>query len=261
MSVRANYGVGIIPSLLGAEPFIMPYAMNCLPNVRALRDLPDSIRRIVAGQDFYLDRGYGPQVFSVAERFLDIKRRYPKIDRYVLIDHPDGQGPIDIAELLWGSDLFYALYDEPELVQTLLSHIAGLYQAFMDRWFSLFPNWDGYHAFFGRLHRGAITLREDSAMNMSPELYRIFIQPYDATLLRHFNGGAVHFCGRGDHFIADLAKTAGLQAVDLSQPHLNDMAIILSQTIDQGINLLCAEGSYLEAIGRQQRAWHRLSAG
>ena len=81
-------------------------------------------------------------------------------------------------------------------------------------------------------------------MNLSPELFREFIQPYDSQLLQELDGGMVHFCGTGDHFAELLAKTPGLSSVDMSQPHLNHMEKILSALPDHGINLFVPKGDY-----------------
>jgi hypothetical protein len=259
MAVRTNYGVGIIPSFFGVEPFIMPYHMNCLPNVRPLPGGSQAFERLVSGSLPSLDQGYGPQIMRLAGRYQEIRRRYPKIGRFIRIDHPDGQGPFDIVELLWGSDVFYALYDDGELVHALLDHICRFYITFFDHWFQMMPPTDAYHAYFGRLHRGLITIRDDSAMNLSPALCREFVHPYDARLLEHFGGGAIHFCGRGDHYIADMVLAKGLSAIDLSQPHLNDMCQVISQTIDRGVNLHTVGSDNLLKIDLSAHARHRLS--
>ena len=81
-------------------------------------------------------------------------------------------------------------------------------------------------------------IRNDSAMNLSPAFYEEFSVPYDARLLEHFNGGMVHFCGRGDHYIEALCNLPMLYGVNLSQPHYNDMEKIYRNTVDKGIPLL-----------------------
>ena len=259
LNVRTNYGVGILPSLFAAEPYIMPREMNCLPNVRPLAGGAAAFERIVANPLPALDQGYAPKIFRVAGLFREIQRQYPHIARHVRIDHPDGQGPFDIVELLWGSDVFYALYDVPDLVHALLDKVVQSYMMFFDAWFRQMIPVDHYHAYACRLHRGLITIRDDSAMNLSPDMCREFIHPYDARLLDHFGGGAIHFCGRGDHHIADMVRASGLSAIDLSQPHLNDMAHVLSQTIDRGINLHTVADASLDELDSPTHAWHRLS--
>jgi len=235
LTVRGSYGVGILPSVFGCEPFLMAREQDCLPNVRPLGGsaIPALLDR--GGPD--VRRGYGERVFAVGELFLEIAERYPQIGTHVHPIHPDLQGPFDVAELLWGSDLFYALYDQPETVHALLDLICGAYSAFMEKWQTLFPAGEyAYH--WGNMHRGALMLRDDSAMNLPPELCREFILPYDNRLLARLGGGAVHFCGRGDHYIELLSGMERLYAVALSQPECNDMETIYRHTVDKGIRLL-----------------------
>jgi len=244
MTMRPNYGVGIIASMFGAEKFIMPYEMDTLPNVRALAGGEDAIRRLLDAPAPSLMEGYGEHVFSIGEKFAEICRKYPKIAHFVRFDNPDGQGPIDNCELLWGSDMFYAFYDEPELLHALLERVTETLLRFVRKWQTIIPNEDGLTSYFGRLGRGNIVIRNDSAMNLSPDLFQEFIQPYDSRLLRELNGGMVHFCGTGDHFVELLAQTPNLSSVDMSQPHLNNMEKMLSALPDQGINLFVPKGDY-----------------
>jgi len=244
MMMRANYGVGNISRMFGAKPFVMPYEADTQPNVYPIEGGADGIRRLMDQAEPDIDSGNNPHIWSIGERFAEIRRKYPKIARFVRIDHPDGQGPMDNCELLWGSDLFCDLYDEPELVHAFLRRLTDTIRRFYDKWYSILPKPDEMVSYFGKMALGGVVLRDDSAMNMSPEFFDEFIAPYDADLLTHFGGGIVHFCGRGDHFVSRLAALPGLNAVDMSQPHLNNMDIILSALVDQGINLFCPRGSY-----------------
>ena len=243
MMMRANYGVGNISRLFGAEPFIMPYEMDTLPNVRPIPGGADGVRRLLDQGVPDMNSGGNHHIWSIGEKLAEIRRKYPKIARYVNIDHPDGQGPMDNCELLWGSGIFYDLYDEPELVHAFLRLLTDTLHAFFEKWFGIIPAESGLASYFGRVGKGSIVLRNDSAMNLSADFFDEFIAPYDGELLSRF-GGVVHFCGRGDHFIPHLTKLPGLTAIDMSQPHLNDMQIILSATIDKGINLFVPAGDY-----------------
>ena len=193
--------------------------------------------------------------FSVAERYAEIRDKYPKIGRFVRFENPDGQGPVDNCELMWGSDLFYAFYDEPELVHALLRRVTDTVRRLVEKWQSIVPCGDGYTSYFGQMGRGGIVVRDDSAMNLSPEFFDEFIAPYDGELLTHFGGGIVHFCGRGEHFIGRLAKVKGLTTVDMSQPRLNDMESMLSAIPDNGICFFCPKGEY----SAENHAKHRMA--
>lgn len=253
MHMRSNYGCGIMPSLYGAKNFIMPYETNTKPTVYPLEDGLDGINKAIDSGIPDLNTGWGGKVFGFGEIMMDIKHKYPKISKYIRIDHPDCQGPMDICELLWGFEMFYGLYDSVDLAHKLLRNITDTYKAFVDKWFKLCPNIDSYHAIFGALHKGQITIREDSANNLSPEMFDEFIFKYDEELFEHFSGGSLHYCGRGDHYIKKAASMNGLYAIDLSQPHLNDMEYIFKNTIDKDINILHLNSEAIqEAISRNR---------
>ena len=54
-------------------------------------------------------------------------------------------------------------------------------------------------------------------------------------------GAAVHFCGRGDHYIGRLTQLRGVYGIQLSQPAYNQMEEIYRHTVDQGIPLIGLE--------------------
>ena len=258
--VRSNYGTGILSSLFGAEIFYMPYRTNTLPTTRSVGD-NEWIRRAVESGMPSLENGFGKKVFEFGEICAEVFEKYPKIKKYVKVYHPDLQGPLDICELLWGGEMFYAMYDEPMLVHGMLRLITDTYKAFMDRWFSMYQPSEVMNPHWGILyHRGKILLRDDSAMNLSPELYREYALPYDAELLEQY-GGAVHFCGRGDHYVEALSTAKGLYGVNVSQPDYNDMEKIYRNTVDKGIKLLAFNKKAAERdVSRDGGFKHNLSA-
>lgn len=237
LAVRCNYGTGILPSLFGAELFFMDRALDTLPTSRPLPGGREAIRRLLDAALPDLRAGWGARVWDMADFFVTLLAPYPKLRRFVQIYHPDLQGPMDVCELLWGSALFLDLHDEPDLLRALLDRVTETYERFMDEWLRRFPVRDGVSAHWALMHRGAIMLRDDSAMNFSPEMFGEFIAPWDGRLLTRFSG-AIHFCGRGSHYISQAARLPGLTGIQLSQPHLNDMETIYANTVDRGIPLL-----------------------
>ena len=238
LCIRANYGTGILSSLFGAELFIMPRAMITLPTTRAFNDT-EVIRGLVEKGMPDLNGGLGQRVFDFGELCAEVFSHYPRLQKYAEVYHPDTQGPLDICELMWGSEMFLAMYDEPELVHAMVRLVTDTYTAFMEKWFRMFPIHEEMSTHWSSLrHKGGIVLRDDSAMNLSPALYEEFAAPYDAELLKRFKGGVVHFCGRGDHYMETLCRIPDLTGVNLSQPEYNDMETIYRNTVDQGIPLL-----------------------
>ena len=258
LCVRCNYSTAILPSLFGTELFMMDPALNTLPTARPLAGGVEAIKAVLDRGAPDLRAGLGGPVFEMAERFREVFRRRPKLGRHVRLYHPDLQGPMDVCELIWGSSIFYAAYDEPELVQGLLRLVTGTYERFMDAWLPLETREDGpYSVHWSLMVKGRIMLRDDSAMNFSPEMYDAFLAPYDGRLLKRY-GGSVHFCGRGDHYIDRLAGTEGLTSIQMSQPDYNDMERIYAQTVDKGIPLLGFNRKAAEAAQARGRDLHGL---
>jgi hypothetical protein len=237
MNVRCNYGTAIMPSLFGASLFVMDEALETLPTSWPLGGV-DAIKRLLDSPLPELWAGLGGQVLRMGERYAEIGRSFPKIGQYVFIYHPDLQGPVDICELLWGSTIFFALVDRPDLVHLLLERVTQTYIRFMRQWSEIVPFQNPGNAHWGFYHLGNLMLRDDSAMNLSPAMVREFVLPYDQLLLDEFGGGAIHFCGKGDHFITSMSGLRGLYAINCSQPELNSMEKIYQKTVDLGINLL-----------------------
>lgn len=245
--IRSNYGTGIMSSILGAEIFKMPRKNNTLPTTKSLNDT-EKIRAIVEKGMPDITNAFGKNVFEFGELCLEVFEKYPKIKRFVTVYHPDTQGPLDVCELLWGCDMFYAIYDEPELVHQMLSLITDLYIAVMDKWYEMYKRNPDINPHWGTFwHKGSIVLRSDSAMNISPELYKEFSAPYDQKLLDRYDGGAIHFCGKGDHYVDIISEFKGLYCVHMSQPQYNDMEKIYKYTVDKGIKLLSASAKQAEA--------------
>ena len=249
LNVRANYGSSIAPLLFGVDVFVMDDELNTLPTSVPLND-PDAIQRLLDAGVPPVETGYGAQVLEMGRRYTAIAREYPKIGRYVHIYHPDLQGPMDICEVVWGSTVFMALYEQPDTVKAFLDLATETYTAFLNAWLGIVPFREGANTHWGHMHKGYIMLRDDSAMNLSPEMFDEFIRPYDQRLLDTFGGGAIHFCGRGDHYISRMGQMPGMHAIAMSQPELNDMERIYQATVDRGIKLLGLKRSEVErALG------------
>lgn len=261
LTVRTNYGTGIMSSLFGAEVFTMPREINTLPTTKPMGD-DEKMKELLGKGVPNLMNGFGRNVFEMGEYFAEVFSQYPNIQKYVSVYHPDTQGPVDILELLWGSDMFYNLYDEPELVHDMLQLISQTYIQFMEKWYCLYPQTKDWANHWNSMaHLGTIVLRNDSAMNLSPEMYEEFARPYDELLLNRFNGGVIHFCGRGDHYIEKMSKIEKLYGINMSQPHLNDMETIYKYTVDKGISILGFDREYARKdVVRVNQFHHKLSS-
>jgi len=257
MQVRANYGSNILPSLFGVEVVMMDPGMDTLPGARPLSGGTDAIESLLAMGVPDHRAGQGAGVFDCTEYYLETFEDYPKLRKYCRLYHPDAQGPFDICEVVWGSDIFYALHDTPDLVKRFLSLITDTYVAFMDAWFERVRPRDDFSAHYGWLHPGKIRLSLDSCMNVSPDAYLEFSRPCEARLLNRY-GGIVHSCGKVDHFVPLLAGIEGYYAFNLSQPQCNDMESIYRNTVDKGIPILGLDRGTAQRSVAEGRPLHGL---
>ena len=234
LSVRSNYGTGIIPSMFGTEIFFLPDEADTLPGPRHLEDGVEGLRALTQERHWDYAAGLAPKVFEFGRRWQEAASPYPNVSRHVYLYNPDLQGPFALVDALAGSELYYALYDEPELVHDALDFMTEVYLDFTRRWQAMFPPYGrGFSVEWGLLHRGLTVLRNDAIVNLSESMYREFAMPYDARIFGAL-GGCMHFCGRGDHYIDAACEIEGLSGINLSQPELNDMEKIYAATVDCG---------------------------
>ncbi len=253
LSVRANYGTGIIPSMFGAELLHLKDEADTLPGARPLANGIEGLRSIAEERKTDYTKGLVPLVFEFGQRWKEITQEYPLIRRFVSLYNPDLQGPFDLADILAGTDIYYAFYDEPELIHQALDYLTDVYLEFTAKWQKLYPTYDAGHSIeWGFLHKGKTIVRNDAATNLSEELYREFIMPYDRRVFRALGGG-MHFCGRGDHYIGAACELDGLSCINMSQPEYNDMEKIYASTVDQGKVIFGLSGAEISRAGRQGR--------
>ena len=239
MAGRANYGTSILPSLFGAELFIMDRDTDTLPTSWPVAGGMEAIRQLVErGVPDFAPDALGGRALAMGRYFVDLIADYPRIRQHVHLYHPDLQGPVDICELLWGSRLFLDIVDEPDLVKALLELLTETYARFLDAWHAIVPPDPERAVHWSLMHRGTIMLRDDSAMNFSPAMFEEYIEPYDQQLLDRFGGGAIHFCGRGEHYIHRIPEMCGVGAINMSQPEYNDMETIFRHTVDRGLQIV-----------------------
>jgi len=238
MCARGNYGTGVIPSMVGAPAFIMPYEQNILPGSCPLANGEDDLRKIVSAGTFDFTKGFAKDVFAFGEKWSEVVRNYPNIAKYVFLTNPDLQGPLPLLESIWGSDVYYAFYDDPEFIDEALTFFTDIYLAFTKKWQALYPTFDAGHSIeWGLLHKGGTILRNDAAMNLSREMYEECVAKHDARVFAEVGGG-VHFCGRGDHYLSVITAMPGVSCVNMSQPEYNDMESIYAATVDKGISII-----------------------
>lgn len=206
--LRANYGVGTLASCFGLKSRIIDGNMPWVEHVST-----HELRKIVLKGIPDFGAGFDKKIIETYEFYEETLSKYPKCKEVIKLFHPDFQGPLDVAHLMYGSDIYMDMYDDPEFVHELINLVTDTYidrmkrlkpclndetEEFCFHWMMLFP--------------GKIVLRNDSAVNISTDMYQEFVRPYDNKIMEDIGKSTMHFCGRADHWFFDMARSEKIAA-------------------------------------------------
>jgi len=202
--LRANFGVGALPCAFGLKSYIIENNMPWVEHVSK-----DEAKKIlVRGVPDYT-AGYGQRILEIYEFYKEVLSKYPKCNEVIKFHYPDYQGPFSTVHLILGTETYYEVYDDPDFIHELLDLSVETYLTFI-RKIKPYINdemYDGYCLHWNALYPGKILLRNDSAVNLSVDMYKEFVEPYDLKIIKALGGKAsMHFCGRADHWIFELAR-------------------------------------------------------
>ena len=234
-SIRPNFGTVLVASMFGAH---IEQTDDNPPWVRAFKELDeyeDALFRDV--HDF--TQGWIPKAVEVYECFHAVLADYPTVRETVKIVLPDLQGPIDTADLLRGSEIYPDFHLSPELAKRGLEKITEAQIALANH---LLPyttdRRDGMTCQHATYMKGQILIRNDSAIMVSPEMYREQIGPWDEKVLAAFGGGGVHACGSCQHVLTEFLKLPSLTCLDLGQPEMNDLEEIYEMASERRVPII-----------------------
>jgi hypothetical protein len=219
--LRPNLGVTMVASMLGADIRIME---DQPPWVIPIEDI-NELREIVDAPLPDRSAGLVPRALEQYDYYRETLRDYPRCQAAFQLTLPDLQGPFDILELLWGPDAFMAFYDDPELLTALLQKITDTILLAHDCFGGQVKEniGDGFQYQHATAVKGEILLRSDTTIMISPSLYQEFILPHDSRIGQALGSVAVHFCGNGQHQLANMLETTNLGSLDFGQSWMMDV--------------------------------------
>ncbi len=215
--IRVNTGCGTVPSILGLTQQIftdaMPWLQEHLTKEEIIRfEIPEDISQL----------GLMPHTKHVIEFY---REHLPGMPIYV----NDTQGPMDIAHLIRGDEIFYDPYDDPEFTDHLMNLSVEAYIKVTEYIKSLTgePHSTGYHQPF-YMAKGGVRVCEDTSTLFSPDLIDRFIIPYTKRVCDHFGGAFIHYCGKNDYFLeAILANVPSCKYINLGNPEKHDIVDVI----------------------------------
>ncbi len=226
--IRANYGVGTLASFFGAKNVIahedsLPWCEH-LPR----HEIDAILERGVPS----FDEGFGKKITETYEFYIDALKDYENIKAGVEFYHPDFQGPFDTTHLLFGNDMYYEFYDEPQTIHDLQNLVSDTYIRHMKKILAdlKIDRQSGYCQHWTTIFKGNIVLRNDTSVSVSDDMYREFVMPYDKKVIEAFNGAAMHYCGERETWLKTMLNESAISSINFGEvPNKNYGAGFLSE--------------------------------
>ena len=234
-TIRANYGIGIIPSLFGC-PITVKEGEN-MPWVGHLESL-DEVKRVTAQGVPDFNGGLMARVLETEAFFKEALAPYPRLGRTVHIQVCDTQGPFNLAAEILGPRIYTDLYDEPQMLHELLEVVTETYTAVTKKEKDALGEdyVSGYHWHY-RL-RGGARLAEDFALSISPRAYERFVKPYNERAFTPFEGGYILYCGHGEQVLDLILSTKGVNGILVWSKKAEDLLTIYEKAKPWGVAVL-----------------------
>jgi len=243
-TIRANFGTVLIASKFGAE--VGQFDDNP-PWVTSHDEKRVSLEAVAEGDPLDFSQGWCPRAMEMCQFFKETLRVWPKLQSLIKIVMPDLQSPFDNLELIVGSSVFEDLQTRSELAAAALRNVAVAQVGFARRLTELICDGpDGFAHQHATMISGRILLRDDSAILMSPAMYRDQIAPHDEFVLRELGGGGIHCCGNVGLHAKVFLDRAGLRSFDFGQSEQNDVDAIYEQARARQVALVRVAASEQE---------------
>lgn len=222
LAVRANTGCGTVATIAGCT--LLPSETSLPWTIHISKE---DIQNFNPDSD-YSSMGIMPLVKSYVECY---KQLLPDFIHTFLADT---QGPFDLAHLLYGDEIFYAIYDEPDFVTELMQKVTKLYI----RATKMMKSWVGedldfsYHG-YNILSNGGVRICEDTSTLLKPESVNEYVIPYQKEALQPFGGGFIHYCGDNDALYNGVINNPLVRLLNFGNPERHDFNKVIPDLIER----------------------------
>lgn len=248
-SLEPNYGCVNIPELFGVESEVTNEGNSMSKGLNDVKKIQEIIECGIPDFDSSLNK----KVEEFEEFALETLSQYDTLRDTVHFNIPNIQGPFDLACLIWGRDILFALYDEPDLVEKLMDLVTDTYiqyGLYHKKRLNL-PVDSAYHCAGVKLVKGGVRICNDSAVLVSGDVYRNLIKSRDIKAFKPFDGGWIHFCGNGNHFLDELFSLDLMHYLHMGNPDNHDLLKLSENAVEK--NKVIVWSGSLEKI-REARA-------
>lgn len=229
---RPEYGVVNIPEAFGIPSIITNQGNSMSEGLNDTNKVRELVKR--GPPDFNDNHSKKVEEFECFAR--ETLKPYERLSKTVHLTLPDTQGPFDLACLVWGSQILFALYDERELVKALLKLMTETFIRYNTRHKQKIgePMNSAYHICGLKLVQGGVRICDDSATLVSAEMYNQLIKPYNLLAFAPFDGGWLHYCGNGNHLLEEMLDMEPVHYLHMGNPDMHDFLGIIKRTAAKG---------------------------
>ena len=224
-AIRPDLGTTLLPSSLNLPIKVQPNQHPWLKKHMTLEgyvSLPDnfSLQRLKNGEVKTAEEFY--KLFLAGKKRRTIS---PFIFPYV----PDTQGIFDLTHLIIGEEIFFSLYDKPELIHSAQGKSLDLFIS-ATRFFKKLIGEERHSMIHGHgMSSGVwfpdtgIRISEDSPTLISAEMIKTFVLPYIKKAIKPFGRAFFHFCGKHENFLSMVCNLNEVSALNLGNPEVYDL--------------------------------------
>lgn len=227
LCIRPNFGTIFIPAMFGLTYQVTANTYPWITNHLTKEEIKG-----ISLKD--------PLSSPMMERAIEYMEYFLEtVPEWIHIYLPDTQGPFDLAHLLYGTDIFYEIYDDSPFVHYLLDLTTEIFIQVTERLKEIVGEerdscYHGHALTRGiYMKNGGTRVSEDSATLLSPEQIDTFVLPYVEKALSHFGGGFIHFCGKNDYLLESFLRLKGVRAINLGNPELYDFSHTMKRFLEE----------------------------
>lgn len=225
--IRVQFGTVLVASAYGAQINIRE---NNLP---AVKNHP-----IASLEDFEKVKSPDPQKggwFPKAYEFIEyFKQNMPA---GIKLSQLDMQGPWNTAQLLAGENIFYNVYDNPDLICAMLDSITDfMIEAIPAMKKTIGEPWECFYLQGSKIP-GASRLVNCSTDMISADTYAKYVFPRDFRFMEAMGGGMIHICGNNPHCIEHFNKIDKLNGLEIAFNYLDVFKV--ADMLREDIVLIC----------------------
>jgi len=188
--IRANYGVGILPSVFGLEIIQKDDEMPWVKPVSSIEEVKKIVKRGVPE----IKSGLIEKVNETNEYYKEKISHYPNLKDTIHIGLPDPLGIFNLAGVIMGEELYISIYEHRDVIKDLLELCTQTYIKYAEVQKKLVgePMETGYY--FACTLPSGVKISEDYGLAVSPDKYEEFCIPYNEIVAKRFNGITLVIC-------------------------------------------------------------------